>query len=97
MERAQGVLPALRAMAFNGGDLCDGTPRSAKVYFECGDEDRLVTVSEPATCVYAARFETPSACSAASVASLHEELQAAAAAAGLPYEPDPAVKQLLKL
>ena len=61
------------------------------------EEDELIGVTEPATCAYAARFKTPSACSGESVRALHEQLQAAASEAGLPYEPEEAVKQLLGL
>ena len=82
-------------MAFGNGEACDKTPRTARVRFECGEEDTLISVTEPSTCAYLATFSTPSACSTAAVRERHEELAAAAAAAGLPYEPDAAVKSLL--
>ena len=87
------------AMAFGDGDSegCGGTPRKAHVAFRCGESDELLAVSEPATCVYAATFATPSACTTEAVRKAHEELAAAAAAAGLPYEPDEAVRTLLAL
>ena len=66
-------------MAFGGGDPCDGTPRRALVYFECGEHDALLSVVEPATCVYAAWFATPSACDAEELRRRHEALTAMAA------------------
>jgi len=84
-------------MAFGDGEPCDGAPRKARVAFQCGEEDKLLRVEEPSVCEYAATFSTPSACSTAAVRVLHSELAAAAAAAGLPYEPDQAVKELLGL
>ena len=85
-------------MAFGNGDSCpDGTPRKARVAFECGEEDALLAVDEPSTCVYSATFRTPSACTTDATRKLHGELAAAASAAGLPYEPDEAVKTLLGL
>jgi len=87
-------------MAFDegdGGEGCNGTPRSSRVTFECGEEDKLLAVEEPATCVYSARFSTPSACTTDAVREGHAKLVAAAADAGLSYEPDTAVKSLLGL
>ena len=86
-------------MAFGDGERegCDGTPRTSRVRFTCGEEDELLSVDEPSTCFYVASFATPSACSTASVRTLHDELAKAAAAAGLPYEPAEAVKSVLRL
>ena len=86
-------------MSFGDGESCDGTgtPRTARVAFKCGEEDELLSVEEPATCAYAATFSSPSACSTEVVRERHSALAAAAAAAGLPYEPDAAVKTLLGL
>ena len=86
-----------RTMVFDGGEECDGTPRKASVTFECGEEDKLLETTEPSTCVYSARFSTPSACSTVSVREQHDALAAAAKEAGLPYEPDEAVSKLLAL
>ena len=66
-------------MAFGDGDPCDGTPRRALVYFECGEHDALVSVVEPATCVYAAWFSTPSACDSEELRRRQEALTAMAA------------------
>ena len=85
------------AMVFSGGQLCEGKPRQARVHFHCGDEDKLISVSEPATCMYEALFSTPSACSKESVLKRHTDLAEAAKAAGLPYEPAQEVKELLGL
>ena len=84
-------------MVFDGGEECDGTPRRASVRFECGEEDELMETTEPSTCVYEASFVTPSACSTQQVREMHAALSAAAQEAGLPYEPDDAVKTLLAL
>ena len=86
-----------RTMVFDGGEECEGTPRKASVTFECGEEDKLLETTEPSTCVYSARFSTPSACSTVSVREQHAALAAAAKEAGLPYEPDEAVRKLLAL
>jgi hypothetical protein len=83
------------AMAFSDGEACGGRPRSARVHFECGEEDKLLSVSEPATCAYEALFATPSVCSTEQIRKQHEELEAAAKAAGLVYRPDHDVKKLL--
>ena len=86
-----------REMVFGDGEMCADKPRSARVLFKCADEDGLLGVVEPETCAYVAIFGTPSACTTDSVRAAHAELAAAAAAAGLPYEPDAAVKTLLGL
>ena len=84
-------------MMFANGESCGATPRSARVSFTCGEEDKLLTVEEPSTCTYTATFRTPSACSTELVRKLHLELAAAAAGQGLPYEPDQTVKTVLGL
>ena len=65
--------------------------------FKCADEDGLLGVVKPETCAYVAIFGSASAYTTDSVRAAHAELAAAAAAAGLPYEPDAAVKTLLGL
>ena len=84
-----------RVMAFDGGEPCDGTPRRARILFDCGEVDKLLSVTEPKTCVYEARFSTPSACSTDAIIEQHHALAAAAKQAGLPYEPDESVKEIL--
>ena len=84
-------------MAFGQGEVCGDSPRRARVAFECGEEDELLAVSEPSTCEYAATFSSPSACTVETVRQLHDELAAAAAAAGLPYEPHEVVQEALGL
>ena len=94
--KAEGT--AAHVMGFGAGEECDGKkPRRASVIFECGEEDRLQAVTEPSTCVYEARFTTPSACSTSQVIQQHEALAAEAKAAGLAYEPDEAVRKILSL
>lgn len=84
-------------MLFEDGEPCNGVPRQASVTFVCGNDDRLEAVTEPRTCVYEARFATPSACSSTDLRAQHEALAAAAEEAGLPYEPSPALRDILGL
>ena len=87
----------VRRMRFEQGEPCNGTPRRASVLFVCGEVDKLEHVSEPSTCVYEARFATPSACDNVELRAKHERLAAAAEAAGLPYEPSAVLRELLGL
>lgn len=87
----------VRRMRFEQGEPCNGTPRRASVLFICGEDDKLEHVSEPSTCVYEARFATPSACDNVELRAKHERLAAAAEAAGLPYEPSAVLRELLGL
>lgn len=84
-----------KQMAFEKGETCDGKPRSARVNFVCNSEDELVEVTEPAMCEYVATVGTPSACSIDAVRKMDADLAAVAEAAGLPYERDYAVKEIL--
>ena len=45
-------------MSFEGGEVCGvgGVPRTAALFFECGETDLLSVVTEPATCEYQACF-----------------------------------------
>jgi protein kinase C substrate 80K-H len=86
-----------RRMRFEQGEPCNGTPRRASVLFVCGEDDKLEHVNEPSTCVYEARFATPSACDNVELRAKHERLAAAAEAAGLPYEPSAVLRELLGL
>lgn len=95
--RDGGREPHGRYMAFDGGEDCNGTPRKAAVYFECGEEDSLQSVSEPSVCAYEAWFSSPSACTIDGLLRKHEALQAAAAEAGLPYVPSAVLRSLLGL
>ena len=87
----------VRRMRFEQGEPCNGTPRRASVLFVCGEVDKLEHVSEPSTCVYEARFATPSACDNVELRAKHERLAAAAEAAGLPYAPSAVLRELLGL
>ena len=61
----------------------------------CAPADKLVSVSEPSTCVYEAVFFTPSACETETLQRKHEALQQAASAAGLPYDAGDGVRRIL--
>mmetsp|Transcript_63227 Transcript_63227/g.173647 ORF Transcript_63227/g.173647 Transcript_63227/m.173647 type:complete len:301 (-) Transcript_63227:368-1270(-) len=75
------------AMRFGNGEVCDGVgPRSATVLFACGEEEKMLSVSEPSTCTYEGVFSTPSACDPEALRRKDEGLQQMARAAGLPYE-----------
>lgn len=55
-------LPGLR-MKFERGQHCHAFgPRSAEVLLSCGGENRLLEASEPSTCFYSFRMESPVAC-----------------------------------
>ncbi|KAJ1911616.1 hypothetical protein IWQ60_010056 [Tieghemiomyces parasiticus] len=48
---------------YSDGQQCwDGPKRSAKVFFSCGPDNRLVEVSEPAKCEYQLKMQTPAMC-----------------------------------
>uniref|UniRef100_A0A7S2WK79 Glucosidase 2 subunit beta n=1 Tax=Rhizochromulina marina TaxID=1034831 RepID=A0A7S2WK79_9STRA len=50
-------------MLFDNGAKCwNGPKRSLQVTFTCGAEDKILSVEEPETCVYAASFLSPAAC-----------------------------------
>uniref|UniRef100_A0A8C1JEW0 N-acetylglucosamine-1-phosphotransferase subunit gamma-like n=1 Tax=Cyprinus carpio TaxID=7962 RepID=A0A8C1JEW0_CYPCA len=44
------------------GDSCGNKNRQTKVLLVCGNSSKLVSVSEPQTCVYSLIFETPLVC-----------------------------------
>lgn len=51
------------AMVMSDGDQCPGNlRRESKIYFKCAKSNRLVSVTEPRTCRYDIKFETPLAC-----------------------------------
>ena len=77
------------AMRFGGGLPCDEKPRSMRVLFECGEEDRLTEVTEPSTCEYEGWFETPSACSVDTLRRRYEDLEREAKRAGVPFDAMP--------
>ena len=52
-------------MVYDKGLRCWGGPdRSLVVYLECGPEDEILSVTEPAKCEYEMMFSTPAACTA---------------------------------
>ena len=51
-------------MKFDGGDHCYAHgPRTATVDVSCGQDNILSDASEPSTCAYQLKFESPAACS----------------------------------
>lgn len=46
-----------------GAQCWNGPKRSCKVILECGDDNNVIDVREPSTCVYEMIFKTPLACS----------------------------------
>ena len=64
------------AFAFMGGQWCgaSGSDRKATVLLACGPEERLVSVDEPATCIYELTMQTPVACDVAMAQSLRLDL-----------------------
>lgn len=46
----------------NGSSCWNGPNRSCKVTLECGSENRVIDVSEPSTCVYEMKFQSPLGC-----------------------------------
>jgi protein kinase C substrate 80K-H len=55
----------------NGGHCWNGPARSLKVSLVCGEDEFIVSVQEPATCVYEMEFMTPLACSLDAVCVLY--------------------------
>uniref|UniRef100_A0A3Q2UR27 N-acetylglucosamine-1-phosphate transferase subunit gamma n=1 Tax=Fundulus heteroclitus TaxID=8078 RepID=A0A3Q2UR27_FUNHE len=49
-------------MWMRDGDTCGTRNRETKVILVCSNSSRLVSVSEPSTCVYSLTFETPLVC-----------------------------------
>ncbi|KAI8620792.1 glucosidase II beta subunit-like-domain-containing protein [Chytriomyces sp. MP71] len=50
-------------MMFENGQHCwNGPHRSVEVAFECGPENKILTVSEPSKCEYAMRVQSPAVC-----------------------------------
>jgi len=55
--------PANTKLIYNGGDVCvpEGA-RTAHILFSCGDEIRVVGISEPKTCQYLIQMMIPDVC-----------------------------------
>lgn len=50
-------------MHFDQGQHCHAFgARTADVHVTCGAENRLLSASEPSTCYYSFKFESPAAC-----------------------------------
>ncbi|KAJ3025427.1 UNVERIFIED_CONTAM: hypothetical protein HDU68_007140 [Siphonaria sp. JEL0065] len=59
-------------MLFENGAQCwNGPQRSVEVAFECGAENKVLSVSEPSKCEYAMRVQTPTVCE---LSKEHDEL-----------------------
>ena len=60
---SQGGLGANTRLKFERGQHCHAFgPRSAEVLLECGGENQLLEASEPSTCFYSFRMQSPVAC-----------------------------------
>jgi len=65
--------PTIR-MLYDNGDMCPGGPaRSLSVEFDCGDEMKIVSVTEASRCVYSAVVKHPAACDPASIEQYTKE------------------------
>ncbi|XP_077965895.1 glucosidase 2 subunit beta-like [Styela clava] len=64
------------AMKYTGGVKCwNGPDRSTEVRIACGDENKLLSASEPSRCEYRFEFVTPAACEPIHVPdAAHDEL-----------------------
>ncbi|KAI9333423.1 glucosidase II beta subunit-like-domain-containing protein [Obelidium mucronatum] len=61
-------------MMFENGAHCwNGPHRSVEVAFECGSENKVMSVAEPSKCEYAMRVQTPAVCEE-SADTYHNEL-----------------------
>lgn len=61
-------------MHFGDGQQCwNGPKRSTDISIECGEENELVEVTEPAKCEYLFTFRTPLACSDPDKEVIHDE------------------------
>jgi hypothetical protein len=55
-------MKAYTSLIYEDGDMCDGLPRSTRVLLECGNEDKITFVSEPAKCQYEMKMLSPVVC-----------------------------------
>ncbi|EOD27232.1 hypothetical protein EMIHUDRAFT_463291 [Emiliania huxleyi CCMP1516] len=96
LARAGRTPSELGTMRFEGGAACGGgAVRRATLYFECGEQDALLEVTEPETCVYEAWMSTPLACSLALLREKVATLEEASAAASLEFRPSDELRALL--
>mmetsp|Transcript_1878 Transcript_1878/g.6106 ORF Transcript_1878/g.6106 Transcript_1878/m.6106 type:complete len:185 (+) Transcript_1878:242-796(+) len=96
LARAGRTPSELGTMRFEGGAACGGgVVRRATLYFECGEQDALLEVTEPETCVYEAWMSTPLACSLALLREKVATLEEASAAASLEFRPSDELRALL--
>mmetsp|Transcript_1315 Transcript_1315/g.4414 ORF Transcript_1315/g.4414 Transcript_1315/m.4414 type:complete len:134 (+) Transcript_1315:561-962(+) len=96
LARAGRTPSELGRMRFEGGAACGGGAlRRATLYFECGEQDALLEVTEPETCVYEAWMSTPLACSLALLREKVATLEEASAAASLEFRPSDELRALL--
>jgi hypothetical protein len=78
-----------RSMRLSDGDYCWQVKkgREATISLVCGNESRIIGITEPSTCAYSATFVTPAACSSEDVDALAQltlvELRALAERAGI--------------
>lgn len=68
LQRVESPKPGLQGVStlrlkFERGQHCHAFgPRSAEVLLECGGENLLLEASEPSTCFYSFRMQSPVAC-----------------------------------
>ncbi|KAI0223548.1 hypothetical protein L0F63_003786 [Massospora cicadina] len=63
-----------KVQMYTGGASCwHGPERLTKVYIECGPEEKILEVSEPAKCEYQMRITTPAACQPLKEAPVDDE------------------------
>jgi protein kinase C substrate 80K-H len=64
-----------RTMLFKNGQTCwNGPQRSLSLTFQCGPDDKVLSMDEPSKCAYAATMQTPAVCDLAHAESLRLEL-----------------------
>ncbi|CAI5743368.1 unnamed protein product [Hyaloperonospora brassicae] len=74
-EMSPDVAVDYTSMRYTNGHRCyKGPERSVSVSLECGDEDTLLSVDEPSTCVYVMTVRSPLACTAQVLAKAENEV-----------------------
>lgn len=62
-NRANNADDKYRFMYFSNGEYCwNGPARSLEVEFVCGEEVKVLTVTEPAKCEYNMKLSSPAVC-----------------------------------
>ncbi|KAJ8503499.1 hypothetical protein ON010_g19079 [Phytophthora cinnamomi] len=62
-------------MRYSKGQRCwKGPERSALVHLDCGEDNEILSVDEPSTCVYEMTVSSPFACTAQALAKAQEDV-----------------------